>query len=487
MNTIVSRSILALPWVLAVFIFAWLVIQRFPPSGVVVFDIPFDGSSAWMDPFLPAERTTSPGAQPEGWRGQRILQDPVYSAARLPGVYEDVRVTVEFRPIRQPLIELGLLRDEASLSYEFQPLWFGPLEDGWTESEGSGRHGYIRNGESPEILGSSNYQRLALWHASATEAIMSDASAEPVRTDVSLRGSHDFWFLPSGNAIDVSFELQDSNRKQGRETVVFQLWRGGELMRLDAAGIGGSRDMRMGEVFTKSLRWQDLSPGVYRLQFIADDDVFIRSVTTPNRRWVIGPRLSFGDIVGYKDGIQPGLAWTNSRHIVFETLHAEGLQTVQVGDAAIKVQRTHDTYEFDRTDNDIVPQKVVAPAGDIRIIGDGWFALSPDRFFAPEPRRVTASMDPDREGIRAILTPYRRPEPLGDGWYRQTLTFRIDPGSDHMRLSVSAPGLLTRAGAVDIRRVTLEYRRAAVSWEDWWRILRSEAVNAWRRLFIYAT
>ncbi|HWQ99406.1 MAG TPA: hypothetical protein VN397_01000 [Candidatus Methylomirabilis sp.] len=484
MNRSVARSLYVIPWAIALAAAAWLLIQRFPPSGTVAFDVPFDGTSAWVDPFLPAERVTSPGPQADGgWKGQRVLQDPVYASARLPGVYDEVEIDVEFRPIRQPLAELGVLRDPESLSFEFQPIWYAPLErETWREVTHGRRHGFVRSTASNAILSSSDYTRLAVWHASATPIVTSDPAGAAAKVDVSLRGSHDFWAIPAGNDVSFTFEIQDANRAKGPDTVVFRVYRGDEEVHREAVGIGGSRDTRMGVVVKKTIRVEQASPAAYRIQFIADDDVFIRSIETTSKRWVVGPRLVFGDTVGFATSTMPGIAWSNSRHVVLETFHREGLQQVTFGDAGVKVVRTHEPFRLDRQDQDSRPKRLHVPQGDMRVIGDGWFSFTPDAFFTPQPRRITDFTDPDSEGIDAILTPYVRPSAIGDDWVRARVRFALDPSRDHIRFALSAPSLLTRAGAVDIRRIRLTYRRPPLNWAEWWRVVRQEAANAWRRL-----
>lgn len=477
------RAIFIIPWTFALAALAWLLIQRFPPAGSVTFDVPFDGSSAWIDPFLPAERVTSPGRQPNDWTGQRVLQDPVYASARLPGVYDEVDVDVEFRPLRQPLIELGLLRDPAALSFEFQPIWYAPLErEAWREIDEGARHGYVKSTAAAGALASSDYRELAVWHASATPLLKSDPPSPPQKVNVSLRGSHDFWAVSAGGEVAFTFEIQDANRAKGPDTVVFRVYRGDEELRREAVGIGGSRDTRMGAVVKKTVRLASAPPGVYRIQFIADDDVFIRSIETPSRHWVAGPRLVFGDLVGYATTTQAGIAWSDSRHLTLETFHLEGLQRVTYGGAAVKILRTHQPIQIERKDLEAMPQRLEAPVGDIRIVGDGWFAFTSGAFFAPQPRRVTDFMDPEAEGVQAILTPYERPVSQGDGWYRARVRFKLEPSQNRIRFALSAPNLLLRAGAVDIRRIILTYRRPPLSWSDWWRVVRQEAGNAWRRL-----
>src|SRR5512133_2767423 len=212
-----------IPWIIAVVAFIGIVIHRFPPSGLITFDLPFDGTSAWMDPFLPSERVTSPGLQAGGWRGQRILQDPVYSAARVPGIFDALEMTIEFRPNNQSIAEIGILRDDASLSYELVPIWFAPLQSSsWVKSSSDGVDGYVKKGTSMDMLSSSDYAHIETWHATSTPLVMQDALSSKTETVVTLRGSHDFWTIPAGGAVDFEFDLQDANRSENGRSVILQ-------------------------------------------------------------------------------------------------------------------------------------------------------------------------------------------------------------------------------------------------------------------------
>lgn len=462
-------------WGLAALGIFALLVQRFPQTGVVVFEVPFDGASAWIDPFLPAERVTSPGMQPEGWVGQRIMAEPVYASARTPGVYDTVEVEVEFRPIRQPLLELGLLRDEQAFQFEFQPIWFGPLEDAAWRALPNGA-GYARERKFQEA------ETRALWHASTTYAALADAAAQMRTTRVSLRGAHDIYAVPANGRIQFRFDIQDVNRAKGPDTVLFRLEHNGELIGTDVLRIGGTQDTGMGTVVEKTITISDAAPGIYRIQLVADDDVFIRAITTDSRRWVLGPRLVFADEVGYEPQPRAGIAWTNSRHLVFETFHQEGKQTVSVGAQSVALTRTHDAFRLDRTGSDAAVAPLTAPVGDVRIVGDGWFALEQDAFFEPQPRRLTDASDPLAEGVTDIHTAYQKPENVGDGWYRARATFVLDPREERLRFALSAPGIASRTGAVDIRAVRLTYKRPPRSGAEWRRVLTEELRNAWYRL-----
>lgn len=479
----VAYAAFALPWIASLVAMGWLCSLRFPPSGVFVADSNLDGTSAWVNPFLPAERTSSPGLQPDGWTGQRVTGDPTYFTARVPGPYETVDVAIEYRPIRQPLMEFGMVHDAEGKQLELRPLYASGLDTSdWRRGTSGKEEGYARAGTSDSRLSDPDPSGLVVWDASATVPLLADPPGVSVVTEVSLRGSHDFYVVPSGREVRMTFTLQAANRKEGSDIAVFRFFRGDEEIGHEAFGASGSRERRMGRTMKHDVVLRDVVPGVYRISFVADDDVFIRSIETTSARWVVGPRVYFGDVVGYATGTPGVNVWTNSRHVVAETFHAEGLQTIELGGKKAKISRTHVATRIDRDDDVGVAVRFLAPKGDLRVVGDGYVAFRDGAFFEPKPRRLTDATDVVRERVVAVLTSYDRPESLEAGWKRSTFRFAVNPSLDRLRFVLSAPGVAARAGAVDVRRITLTYRRDAVEPADWFRIIRQELANAWRRL-----
>lgn len=471
--------LLVLPWLFAVGLFAWIFINRFPPSGVYTASSVMDGNSPFINPFLPSERVSVPGEQPEGWIGQRITGDPTYFTARIPGPYETAEVEIEFKPLRQPLLEFGIVRDESGGALELGPMYSAELQsDSWVKFS----RGYVKKGMAPATLTKNDPEGLAIWSAPATMPELKDEARPMSETKTSLRGAHDFYFVPAGGSLDVALALQDVNRKRGNTSASFRLFRGDEELKREVIGTSGSGDKKMGQVFEHRIFLKDALPGVYRISMQSDDEVFIRSVKTTSKRWVIGPRLNFGDTVGFATSTLAGQAWTTSRHVLMETFHREGLQTISLGAKEVKVIRTHETFRIDRVDSDWRSQELKAPKGDIRFLGDGWFALKPEAYFEPKPKRLTDGTDLKLENIEGVITAYKKPEDLKDGWLRARTSFKLDPSADRLRFVLSAPGISSRMGAVDVRRITIKYQRPPMNLPEWFRLVKQEAVNAWRRL-----
>ncbi|MCC7522335.1 hypothetical protein IT407_00830 [Candidatus Uhrbacteria bacterium] len=471
-------------WSVVIGLGALIVSQRFPPNGIAQFSFVFEGKSPWFNPFEPGERVTSPGLQPEGWTGQRIIAEPVYGSARLPGAYDQLDISFETRSIRQPLAELGLLRDEANFNFEMHPLWSEALSRGWRPVSLGSARGFVREGFADSELLSQDFSKLMVWYATATEPALSDRPIAEKTYEISLRGSHDFHVVPVDNSIRFRFVVQDVNRnKEGKNTAAFRLMHGDELIWTEAVNLSGIADNRPSADVEKTIRIDNLKPGIYRLSFIADDDFFIREIRTEHPRWVIGPRIFFGDNVGWKPDIIPAIAWTNSIHAVAETFHKEGVQDVTLGQTTVRVGKTHTPFVLSRRGTDRSGfARLEAPAGTIRFIGDGYFSLDPDINFLPYPRRLTADADPANEGITAVLTPYQQPTDLGDGWWRVTTSYSLFDTRE-LKFVLGLPGMISRAGAFDIRYASLEYRRPPLSWPAFFETMKREARSAIQRLW----
>src|SRR6185369_11351902 len=129
------------------------------------------------------------------------------------------------------------------------------------------------------------------------------------------------------------------------------------------------------------------------------------------------------------------------------------------------------TFRADRNDGEPDPVQLLAPQGDIRLVGDGWFALRPDAFFEPKPKRLTDGVDFRKEDIQGVLTPYQKVEELPGGWLRGHYSFVLNPAQDVIRFVLSAPGIASRLGAVDIRKITIRYERPAMSFGEWLHVM----------------
>ncbi len=474
-----------IPWILGLGAVFFILSLRFPVSGVFVAESNLSGTSAFVYQFLPAERTISAKDAEHGFVGQRVIEDPVYINARVPGPYPKVEVEMEFKVMHQPLVELGIVRDKAGLQMDMFPWYSEMLEsaDWQSVTSQTGKQGFIYKTVTKDRLDDPDTRNLAVWLTTTTMPLIADpAPVEKLVYEVSLRGQHDLWVVPAGGKIDIELKIQDVNRNRSGGLLAIEISKNGQVIKYDAVGASGSLDTGYSSRIPVAIKQNGLDAGVYRIRLLADDDIFIREISTTNPRFVIGPRLHIGDVVGFRAEPQPFIGYTTARHIVAETFHKEGLQEITFGPTSGKVLQTHTAVRIDRADDIDTPVQLVAPVGDIRLISDGFFALSESAFFEPEPRRLKPETHGVAEGLEAVLTNYQKITPLADGWMRAKTEFTIPESADMIRLVLSAPGIGSRAGAIDIRSIKLTYRRPSMNWQTWSQVLYKEAKNAWNRL-----
>ncbi len=480
----VLSGLLLVPWLVAFLAVCILVLKHIPPSGVWQHSLILDGTSPWLATFLPSERVTRPFQQSDGTTVQRILAEPVYASARVPIVADSAELALEAKVTRQPLIELGGSQDLLG-STETTPVWSEVLARGWRRVEHETLTGYVREGLPDDRLWLAPPERVLLWHASTTLREVTDLPSIERSVSLSLRGSHDVYFQPTSGTNKFIVRVQDMNRvATGGNSLALRLLLGDEVLWTNVLTLPARANDAPSSVFEKTIQFTTLKPGVYRLALSADDDVFLRGITTNVRHWVIGPRLYVGDQTGYATTTYSLHAWTNSQHITAETRHREGLQPVHLGNAVVDVGQTHSVHRLSRMPSERTGDLVIdAPQGDILIYGDGFFAFEPEALFLPKPRRLTDQSNPVEEGIEVIQTSYRPPQVLPDGWLRLSAQVPLLQDIDRVRWTLGLPGITTRQGAVDIRRAEVTYRRnAAASWRDWIKLGRRELAAAWHRL-----
>ncbi len=476
--------IVFVPWAIAALVVLVLVLKHIPPSGVWHETIPMDGTSPWFATFLPGDRVARPAEQLDGTYVQRIFAEPVYASARVPIVADTAKLALDINVHNQPLIELGGSQDALG-STETIPVWSEVLQSGWRHVEHGDTVGYVREDLPDDRLWLAAPDKILAWHATTTLREVVDLPSIERTYNFSLRGAHDIYFQPTRGVNKFVIRAQDMNRDEtGGNSLALRLLLGDEVLWTSVLSLPTRTPNTPSSVFEKTIQFNALDPGTYRLALSADDDIFLRGVTTNIRHWVMGPRLYVGDQAGYATTTYPLHVWTNSQHISAETRHREGLQTVHLGNAQVTLEQTHSVYRLSRNANERAGDLVLdAPLGDALFFGDGFFAFEPDALFLPKPRRLTDQSNPIAEGVEVIQTPYLPPQALADGWLRISAEVPLLQDIDRVRWTLGLPGITTRQGWVDVRQAEVTYRRRPVeSWRAWFAFVRRELAVAWHRL-----
>ena len=165
--------------------------------------------------------------------------------------------------------------------------------------------GYVRDGLPDKTLIEAEATAQLVWRGEGPRRNLMDRLGETRSYTSSLRGGHDFHFIPVNGVIDLKLSIQDVNRNRGANSVAFRLTQADDVLWTDAIGVSGIRDTRPTKVYEKSIRVTDLRPGVYRLSVIADDDIL--SVVSRRRQSTgFGSAVVFWRVNGFATSTTPG-------------------------------------------------------------------------------------------------------------------------------------------------------------------------------------
>ena len=419
----------------------------------------------------------------------RLSGDPVYLSVTPPGNYETVDIDVWFDAHDQPMVELGATvnaevgqidlralqhqtldaldwsstRDEELVLYQRQPV-YDSIDD------------LLRD---PPPLSS-----IATYHADLPEPDAMPRAwtgGAPVTQAVSLRGNHEFLAATDGRRLMLDVMYMDMNRNPGADPVAVRVYQNGEVvasLNVPDDGVSDATNAAL-DRDTFHLEATGLMPGLVKVELQANNDVYWRTIASNLSKMTFTRNVFVGDEMGYVDDLRPVTLWTDAQHLMFLTRHAEGVQTVTVGDERIAVAIPHEQYNVENDRAGLT--KVIIPNGDMLVVTDGRVAFSPEAFFNPFPVQMDDRTDLDKLQVDYVIA--RIPDVRRDGsWSVAGAEFwmpglEVERARDEAtgsqdgsrRFVLSLPRVHEREAHVDVHKVELTFRRPSRSISDVWR------------------
>jgi hypothetical protein len=435
-------------------------------------------SSPFVQRLLPDSRVsavTGSGAT----AAVTLLDEPVYfSVTPPPGNFTSVKVALAFDPGGTPTFELGGLQDVASQSFAFQPLSNDLLEHlGWVRHDlENGLSVFSKDPKSQaygDFLVNPPKRNLVATYRATYPTAFRLPNYQPLGTvqkfDVSLRGPHELLTYIKNEDFNLFLTYTDVNRSYGADE--------GSVRVLDEAGNlmvdyvirddGNIYDNQYSSVKqTISLSGHDWPEGVYRIVLSGTSDLFWRSMLTSQRYLVVKNRVFLGDDVGYLPTPRATTLYTDADRVTFETQHQEGVQTVQIGEATLKIAEVGGKYATTLPSGDLIP--VRSPVGDVKLTGEGKYSFSEESFFDPDPTPVTAFTDLSDTNVEYVLAQLA-PVTYDNGWRIASGTYAtkdlaVENGA--YKFALSAPGIHDDLGRVEIHAVTVTFTKAPMTGHD---------------------
>jgi len=462
--------------VLPVGIFCWLVWMNLVPSGVFVTERSVHGQSAFIERVLPDTRVREPYVDASGDWVQSIVGDPAFFFVHPHRRFDMVQAEVWFKNETVPIVEFGALAQNVGEVYDLHPLQNLLIDhSSWNRLE---QDGFVLLQRDPVYESIDAFRKhppareqIATYHyALETPFRLStyNPSNEKQTIDVSLRGFHEFYTYIKNETLHFDIRYMDMNRTNGddslRVVVLNEAGQSvGEVRALDDGNTGDNS--RPSALKTLTLDILHLPEGVYKVQLQAEHDIFFRSIITSQQKMVFLNQLYLADEVGYQETPRPVSFWTEGKHLQFVTQHADAVQDVQVGKTIISVTKPYEEYRTVLDELGVLSGHI--PKGDMIIRGDGLFAFAPEQYFRPDPVRLRADTDLDRQGIDFIMAKYKAPKKEGN-WF--VVDVKMDASilsfqDETWKFVFSLPGIDASTQEFLLGGVRLTLQRPVLTWE----------------------
>jgi hypothetical protein len=223
---------------------------------------------------------------------------------------------------------------------------------------------------------------------------------------MNLRGSHSLTtYLADNENLQFDFTIQNSNRNEGKENIIFRVYRGSELLKTinlkdNGTGLGDGKPSPVREV---PVFLEQPGQGTYRIEIsTTGDDQFIRSFTTTQKHYQFKNRLYLAGSKEYhvlgRVEEAPITVYVKGTSLSARTSHEKALQTVTVNGKKLTVTKTQTPASMNLPNNtDFFA--VTVPIRDIVLETDGVIALSSSAEFSIPTRGVETlhgSSDPSQ-------------------------------------------------------------------------------------------
>jgi hypothetical protein len=452
------------------------------PSGRLRSVSGFLAPTPLLSLVKPSERVVGP--ETKDGTGVTVVASPVYMDLAAPDAFDRVIVSLRYRNAGQPVVEIGALGSSLDNTFLMRPAESRLLDALAWPRVSSGTltllqrdpnyvsvDAFLEHPPSPEVL--------ATYRAEAAVPYRMPGyvpSSVVTSTDVSLRGSHRMLVYAERETLQLTFSVQDMNRHDGADPVTVSVYRMGDsenaLARTVLADDGDVSDDQKSEgLRTVAVTLTDPASGAYRVDLTASDDVFIRSIHTPQQKLVFDGHLTLGDHVGYSDHTDPVTVITDGTRASAWTSHAESFQTLTMDGKPYPLDAIR-TPAHAALDGVRQRHAIVSPKRDVVIDTDGVLALSEAQYFDPLPFALQWYTDEaalDAAGIRYVLTSYEPPVRDGDSLiataeFPTSALATTDDGA--YRLVISVPGLEENASALHLESLSAILRRPPSSLAD---------------------
>lgn len=453
---------------------SWRCRQNFTGSNILLDSLSLS-ASACISQASPAERVVRATDGP-----LLVLADPIYFSIFSPRPFSRAEVEIVYRPhlsSSTPIFEAGFLADAKLWRYQLKPVYNLWLEQGFS-SWFSLRDGNMRLFQKEKRF-SSVSEFLSAWRQQGSDlctyknclAVYNLALNDfPPALDFknlkqapsffefpyALRGAHQFYFYLPQAGLELNgsfFDLNDNKDKDEAQFLIFSGQRQVASVNLADQRPQVEESADRGPVQAFSISRSDLAPGLYRLEFKANDDLVLNSLrinssylSAINKIWPFDQEKIF--------------LLTDAPYLQVKSLDPGALQDFSFGQERLSLSEIYHQYEFKSRQGGV--QAINLERGGLILENNGVFAATADSLLNPDYQRL-ARFSTLSEEIDFVLADYESAQAEEDGWLRSRLDFEAgDFYRENQRYSLilSVPGLKLDGGAgglLEIKEIKVHF------------------------------
>lgn len=449
------------------------------PDGRLSVTTDFVNPAPYVSMPKPSERLAPAERAADGSPRTPLIGDPVFVDFSPPSRFDSVTVSLSYENAAHPAVEVGALASAIDGQFDVRPVenrvvdqlpWKRMTSGAVTLLDRRDRYASV----DEFFRDPPTRDRVATYAADAPLPYRIEDYRPATGTrdiEVSLRGHHRMLTYVKDEPFNVTFVVQDMNRQHGADPVTVSVYfedRTEPVARTVLADDGNVRDDQRSSKL-RQIPVSIVAPeeGTYKIEFTSSADVFIRKISTRQRKFVFVDKLYLGDHVGYSDLTPPITVFTDGMRLVARTPHAEALQALTVAGKRLALEQPNLRYIRQIEGLGLAP--IVSPKRSVLLETDGIFALSREDYFDPLPFPIewyVTQADLEARGIEYVLANYEPPRE-DRGLRTGTVTFdmrglaKTEEGA--YRFVLSAPGIGETRQPLKLASMTFSLRRQPVT------------------------
>lgn len=415
----------------------------------------------------------------------KIIIDPVYFSVFTPRTFDSAIITIKYRDqfnSTTPLIEIGVLKDQLTGSYDLQPLQNNLLDHwrfNWPRLEDS---------DSRLILQTKkNYYSVSEFFSDLQTGFLKDCPSGPLAcvavynyplklnyslpdyvplrplvVNQPLRGAHQFYLYLKNEPWRLNFDFLYLRQDPKSDPATVNIWSGDKIIMTQT--ISDNSELNTGKTENKSLNFSGpaQAAGVYKIEVKISNDVVIKRIESSSDKLSvihkIWPVSGSGDLT----------LFTDAKQLRAQTSNPASLGKIIFGGQTFDLNKTYQPFNYISGGlNQIINLK----KDDLVLENNGVFAFAADSLLNPGVKSVDRYFLPG-DNIKYIIADYSQPVE-NDGLKTASAKFNLisaDRVDGRYTFLISIPGLTDKTAApgyLEIKEITIDLKGRTL-WQKIW-------------------